>query len=94
MSETAVTEEFNIVGRSFGSITEATKQENGDWTVLVSMIETRTKLGEEPETEKIAAKCTNSSFEDAYAVAMQSTILQFNDRIAETKSNSLFYLDK
>jgi hypothetical protein len=79
-----------IVGRSFGSITKATKEDNGDWTVLVSMIETRTKKGMEEEKQEIVAQCTNSSFEDAYAVAMNSTLSQFNDRILETKTNSLF----
>ena len=90
----AVVPAFDIVGRSFGSTTTAVKEDNGDWTVAVVMSETRTIAGKPTETQEVRAQCTHKSFEYAYGIAMNSTLEQFNDRITETKCNSLFYANQ
>jgi len=85
---------MDVTYRSFGSMTTAKLEENGDWTVKVVMTESRIPKGNtEEETKKIAAQCTDSSFAHAYDVAMNSTLEQFNDTISLTQTNSLFGLE-
>lgn len=81
---------MNVVGRKFGSDILAEKTDTGDWTVTVIMRECRHVSGEEWEEKKLAAQCTDTNFEKAYAIAMNSTLEQFNDAIAITQSDSLF----
>ena len=81
---------IDIVGRSFGSTTVATKTETGDWTVVVNMVESRKLDGQDWEEKKISTQCTNSSFADAYKVALEATLGQFQKELAITKSDSLF----
>lgn len=82
---------LDIVGRAFGSTTVATMEENGNWTVVVSMNEKRLQKGmEEWEEQNISTQCTDSTFEKAYSVAMTATLEKFSAHIEATKSDSLF----
>jgi len=82
--------ELDVVGRSFGSDTLAEKTSTGDWKVTVTMTERRMLLGSEWEERKLSAQCTDSTFEKAYGIAMNSTLEQFNDALEVTKTDSLF----
>ena len=84
---------MNVVGRSFGSDTVAIKNELGDWEVTVNMTEKRLQEGMEWEERLISTKCTDSSFEKAYGVAMNATLDKFNDAVTKTGSDSLFALE-
>jgi hypothetical protein len=84
---------LNIVGRSFGSNTIATKEEDGSWKVIVDMVEKRLVKDADWETKTVSAMCTSDTFEKAYATAMESTLMQFQDAIDATGSDSLFELD-
>jgi len=81
---------LNVVGRAFSSGTVATKDENGDWKVIVDMVEKRLVEGLEWEEKKVSAMCTNKTFQDAYGTAMESTLKQFQDATLATGSDSLF----
>ena len=83
-------EELNVIGRSFGSDTVATKEEDGSWKVIVSMTERRQLKGADWEEKKISTMCTNAFFEKAYSVALDSTLKQFEASVHKTGTDSLF----
>ena len=85
---------LDIVGRSFGSETIATKDDNGDWKVIVKMQEKRLVRGEDWEPKELSAMCTSDTFEKAYSVAMESVLKQFDDTLSSTKSDSMFPLEE
>lgn len=83
-------EELKIVGRSFGSDTLATLEEDGSWKIIVTMTERRMVVGKDWEAKKISTMCTNKSFDKAYSVALDSTLRQFEDSVKKTGTDSLF----
>jgi hypothetical protein len=87
-------DESLINGRYFGSHTTAVKNEQGDWEVTVTMEEKRRYKGQDWEVKTISTLCTNDTFEEAYSVAMTSTIEKFKDIIEKTKSDSLFSVEE
>ena len=86
-------EEIKIVGRSFGSDTLATLEDDGSWKVIVTMTEKRQIDGKEWEEKKISTMCTNNSFDKAYSTALDSTLRQFEDSVKKTGTDSLFTND-
>jgi len=85
--------ELKIVGRSFGSDTLATLEEDGSWKVIVTMTEKRQVEGSDWEEKKISTMCTNNSFDKAYSTALDSTLRQFEDSIKKMGTDSLFPSD-
>ncbi len=90
IKEKRIMDELNVVGRAFGSTTTAEKQDNGDWKVTVSMIEKRQLDGAEWEEKELKSVCTDTNFEKAYSVALNSVLEKFKDLLDETKSDSMF----
>ena len=82
--------ELNIVAREFGSFTKAELDDNGDWVVVVSMIEKRKALGEDWQEKEISTSCTHGEFVKAYEVAMQATLDKFYAALAGPNKDTLF----
>jgi hypothetical protein len=82
-----------ILGREFTSTTTS-KFIDGSWEVVSTMIERRTKDGENWEAKEINAKCTDDSFTAAYKVAIDSVLRQFADILNKTGVRSLFEDEK
>jgi hypothetical protein len=82
--------ELKVIGRSFGSDTLATLEDDGSWKIIVTMTEKRQVEGQDWEEKKISTMCTNKAFEKAYSVALDSTLRQFEDEVKKTGSDSLF----
>jgi hypothetical protein len=81
---------FAIVGRSFGSDTLATVEEDGSWKVIVSMTERRRFNGKDWEEKKVSTMCTNNSFDKAYSTALDSTLRQYEADMNKNDNGSLF----
>ena len=80
----------DITGKVFSSTTIATKEEDGSWKIVVDMVERR-RIGDgEWEEKKIESMCVDDTFEDAYQVAMNSVLENFQLILHENKTGSMF----
>ena len=79
-----------VVGRQFSSVITANLEEGGDWKVVVEMIEKRKLSGEDWAERRLSAQCTDKEYGKAYAVAMDSVLMQFSDKLKEMGSETLF----
>jgi hypothetical protein len=85
---------MEVTGRYFGSDTIAEKNEQGDWEVVVSMTERRKLKDGDWEERVISTKCTDTSFDKAYEVAMNATLEKFSVAVDSTQNDSLFALEE
>lgn len=81
---------MDVVGRFFGSEITAEKTEEGDWKVLVEMVERRKLAGEDWKEIRLSTQCTDKVFEKAYAVALNATMDKFNDALEKTGGDGMF----
>ena len=82
---------MEVTGRNFMSDIQCIKNADGDWEVVVRMQEKRKLDGkDEWEEKEVSSKCTDKSYAKAYQVAMDATLLKFQDQVSLIGNNSLF----